>query len=214
MRKCSDRGSEGWLLTQQQRSEVQGINQEQIAAWQVQSVHEKWVGCVLKWTPLKTWQIYLLLFIGVNLPYFLGMARGPCSFFEVGHPDLLQAEVLEVLLAVRCQGRSGMVFQGAEWPQWYLQILNIFWFLAMKKQEPSSGVKSFQYSCAQISFYARFYFILEVSCFVLELWMYCISKHYNPTYSEQKCFRRGREQHAKFIFQAFPSADLRYVRGR
>jgi len=41
MTKCSDRRSEGWILTQPQRSEVEGINQEQIAVLQVQAVHEK-----------------------------------------------------------------------------------------------------------------------------------------------------------------------------
>lgn len=75
---------------------------------------------------------------------------------------------------------------------------------------PCHGKRSMQLRCEIISvlmctdiFLCRNIFIL------LLLWMYCISKHYNPTPSEQKCFRRGREWCAKFLFQAFLSADLR-----
>jgi len=54
------------------------------------------------------------------------MPWGAYSFFKVGHSDLLQAEVLEVLLAIRYPGKSGVVFQTAKWPQQYLQNLSIF----------------------------------------------------------------------------------------
>lgn len=83
-------------------------------------------------------------------------------------------------------------------------------YLPWKKEHPAKVWNHFTVHVHRYLFTPSF---IIFSFYLILLQMYWIFKPCSPTSSQQKCFRMRREHCAKFIFHAFPSADLRYNSG-
>lgn len=83
-------------------------------------------------------------------------------------------------------------------------------YLPWKKEHPAKVWNNFTVHVHRYLFTPSF---IIFSFYLILLQMYWIFKPCSPTSSQQKCFRMRREHCAKFIFHAFPSADLRYNSG-
>lgn len=180
MTKCSGHRIDVWLLTLWQQSEVQGINQEQSVVWQMQAVYEKWGDCVEMDTSENGTNLFLISHLIINLSWFLGVTWGSWDTFTYFRPMCWRSSWPSGAQAKVVWFSKGLHGNSSIW-----KSLALFDSLRWQEKYP-----------------AQMFYFMDV----LHFWTLQFNIFLNKIVSEG-----GRGEHcAKLIFQAFPSADLRY----